>query len=197
MTTPELAPVAAPIVGIRLHNRTPAADEPAAERVAWLLSLEEREQRRRAAQEAVVALQRAAAATLAELPGVVERRLDEVAGIAVELGLAIAREIVGSALDKGIVDPTPTVERCLRDCVRGGSDDHLVVRLHPDDLAPVQQHLRAMPELTEETAAARFVGDPRVPRGGVLAETDAGRLRYDPREALQRVCEEVRREVSA
>ena len=38
-------------------------------------------------------------------------RLDEVATIAVELGLAIAREIVGAAIDKSEVDPTPTTTR--------------------------------------------------------------------------------------
>ena len=73
----------------------------------------------------------------------------------------------------------------------------LVVKLNPEDLANVQTRLAQMPELGEEVAAARFVADPTVPTGGVRAETGAGRLRYDPREVLERICNEVRREASA
>ena len=53
------------------------------------------------------------------------------------------------------------------------------------------------PELAREAAAAQFVADASVPSGGVRAETGAGRLQYDPREVLERICEEVRREASA
>jgi hypothetical protein len=54
-----------------------------------------------------------------------------------------------------------------------------------------------MPELADEVAASRFVADATVARGGVRAETGSGRLLYDPREVLERICAEVRREASS
>ncbi|MCA8964833.1 MAG: hypothetical protein H6838_01105 [Planctomycetes bacterium] len=195
MTDTRIVPAAAPIVGVRLHSRSGATGD--ADRVQWLLSLAEREQARQQERDAVLALCKAVEAKVQELPGTVNNRIDEIAGIAVELGLAVAREIVGNALDTGLVDPTPTVARCLRDCVHGSRDDDLVVRLHPDDLQLVTSRLQQMPELTDEVAATRFVADATVARGAVRAETEAGRLRYDPREALERVSEEVRREVTS
>lgn len=190
-------PVAAPIVAIRLLPRHARAGSPQAAAVASLVDLGEREARRVAETRLVERLVQNAQRAVDELPQQVAARLEEVAALAVELGLGIAREIVGAALDKGCVDPTPTVVRCLRDCVHGASPTDLVVRLHPDDLQPVQQRLPGFPEVQEEVAAARFVADPSVPRGGVRAETGAGRLRYDPREILERVADEVRREASS
>jgi flagellar biosynthesis/type III secretory pathway protein FliH len=145
----------------------------------------------------VLELARLMARTVEAVPQQVGQRLDEVAAIAVELGLALAREIVGSALDRGLVDPTPTVVRCLRDCVHGSGKADLVVRLHPLDLEGVQQQLAGMSELQDEVGSARFVADKSVPRGGVRAETGAGRLLYDPSEVLERISAEVRREASS
>ncbi|CAN0490436.1 unnamed protein product, partial [Discosporangium mesarthrocarpum] len=130
-------------------------------------------------------------------PSEVNGRLDEIAGIAVELGLSIAKEIVGASLEQGRVDPTATVARCLADCVHGSDRGDLVVRLHPEDVAAVQTNLQNMPELANELDAATIVADATIARGGVRAETGAGRLHYDPREVLTRICDEVRREASA
>jgi flagellar biosynthesis/type III secretory pathway protein FliH len=196
MTACQRIAVDAPLAGLRLHARRPLAGTPQAAKVEWLLALGAREQQRQADSTAVRTLARAVQQALAGLAPAVGKRLDEVAGLAVELGLAVAREIVGQALERGFVDPTATVARCLRDCVHGGSAADLVVRLHPDDLALVQQNLAAQPELQEEVAKARFVADRSVARGAVRAETEAGRLRYDPREALERVAAEVRREAA-
>ena len=90
-----------------------------------------------------------------------------------------------------------SVARCLRDCVHGSGGAELVVRLNPDDLAAVKTNLAAEPELARAAADAQLVADESVPRGGVRAETGAGRLHYDPREVLERICDEVRREASA
>ena len=79
--------------------------------------------------------------------------------------------------------------------LRARSSD-LVIKLHPNDMANVQTRIAAMTELGEELASARFVADKSVPTGGVRAETGAGRLHYDPREVLERICNEVRREAS-
>jgi flagellar biosynthesis/type III secretory pathway protein FliH len=179
------------LVGLQLRGRGPGAP------ATPLLDLRQREQDRAAEAAAVREVCAAARQAVDALPAAVAARVDELAGVAVELGLALAREIVGAALDKGLVDPTPVVLRCLRDCVHGAGKADLVVRLHPQDLAAVQQRLRGHAEMQEEIADARFVADPLVPRGGVRAETGAGRLLYDPQEALARVCAEVRREVSS
>lgn len=189
--------VVAPIKAIRLLPRHPRAGTPQAAAVTALLDLGVREARREAEGRMVEKLVAAAQRAVADLPHQVNARLDEVAALAVELGLGVAREIVGTALDKGLVDPTPTVVRCLRDCVHGSSPRDLVVRLHPDDLALVQERLQTEAAVADEVAAARFVADASVPRGGVRAETETGRLRYDPRDALERVAAEVRREVGS
>lgn len=197
MTQTTTVPFHAPLLGIRLHTRRLAGGAPQAGRVAALLDLKVREEQRQAATKALVELARTGKRTVEAIPQQVATRLDEVAAIAVELGLAIAREIVGASLDQGRVDPTPTVVRCLRDCVHGSSKSDLVVRLNPHDLAAVQQQLQGMPELADEIASSRFVADATVARGGVRAETGSGRLLYDPREVLERVCAEVRREASS
>ncbi|MBX3462930.1 MAG: hypothetical protein KF830_07150 [Planctomycetes bacterium] len=195
VTTPPRRP--APLIGLRLLPRHPRPGTSAARVVGPLLDLGAREAGRRAERQAVERLVAGADAALTALPALVADRLDQVAALAVELGLAVAREVVGDALDRGLVDPTPTVARCLRDCVHGASRADLVVRLHPDDLALVQQRLAGMEALREEVAAARFVADPSVPRGGVRAETETGRLRYDPRDALERLAAELRREAAS
>lgn len=187
----------ATLTAIRLLPRHARPGTPQAQAVATLLDLDVRERARQDESRRVAALAQTAQQAIGALSQQVGQRLDEVAALAVELGLAVAREIVGAALDRGLVDPTPTVARCLRDCVHGASPNDLVVRLHPEDLGLVQQRLAAFAELGEEVAAARFVADPTIPRGGVRAETEIGRLRYDPREALERMAAEVRREAEA
>jgi flagellar biosynthesis/type III secretory pathway protein FliH len=179
------------LVGLRLRARAPGSP------AAALLDLRQREQDRLAEAAAVRDVCAAARQAVAALPATVADRVEELAGVATELGLALARELVGAALEKGLVDPTPVVLRCLRDCVHGAGKADLVVRLNPQDLAAVQERLRDNAELRQEIADARFVADPVVPRGGVRAETGAGRLLYDPQEVLARICAEVRREVSS
>jgi flagellar biosynthesis/type III secretory pathway protein FliH len=196
MTTTCAIELSTRLVGLRLHqHRGPGGV--AAPTVQALLDLQARARQRDADDRALRELIVAARAKTDAIPGQVTARLDEIAAIAVELGLGIAREIVGVALDRGLVDPTPTVARCLADCVHGSDRADLVVRLHPDDLASVAERLEHLPEIQDELAAAKLVADPRVPRGGVRAETGAGRLRYDPNEVLGRICDEVRREAGS
>ncbi|HEB53944.1 MAG TPA: hypothetical protein ENI87_11885, partial [bacterium] len=185
------------LIGLRLHTRRGPGGVPLSPRARALLDLEAQNLKRAADQQVVRDLFAEMRQQTAAMPELLNGRLDEVAGIAVELGLSIAREIVGAALDKGIVDPTPTVATCLRDCVHGSDGGDLVVRLHPEDLENVLNTLATMPELEGDIDRARFVADQSVPRGGVRAETGAGRLRYDPGEVLQRICDEVRREASS
>ncbi|MFT4512150.1 MAG: flagellar biosynthesis/type III secretory pathway protein FliH [Planctomycetota bacterium] len=185
------------MVGLRLHNRRGPGGVPEAPRARQLLDLESQNKRREADDQVMRDLLAEARDQVAALSGVVNSRMDEIAGIAVELGLAIAREIVGEALDQGKVDPTSTVARCLADCVHGSDRSDLVIKLNPEDMAKVQTGIAQMAGLGEELASARFVSDATVLSGGVRAETGAGRLHYDPREVLERICNEVRREASA
>tara|TARA_R110002072_G_scaffold174303_1_gene329293 strand:- start:5139 stop:5732 length:594 start_codon:yes stop_codon:yes gene_type:complete len=197
MTSTNVIPMTSRLVGLRLHNRRGPGGVPESPKARQLLDLEAQNMAREADAQVMRDLLAEARNQIVALPGVVNERLEEIAGITVELGLAIAREIVGDALDQGRVDPTPTVARCLADCVHGSDRSDLVIKLHPDDMANVQTRIAQMTELGEEFAAARFVADATVPSGGVRAETGAGRMHYDPREILERICNEVRREASA
>lgn len=197
MTSMNSIPVTARLVGLRLHTRRGPGGVPEAPRARQLLDLESQNLRRQADEKVLRDLLSEARNQVAAMPGILTTRLDEIAGITVELGLAIAREIVGAALDQGMVDPTPTVARCLADCVHGSDRGDLVIKLNPGDMASVQTRIAQMPDLGEELAKTHFVADRSVPTGGVRAETGAGRLHYDPREVLERICEQVRREASA
>jgi flagellar biosynthesis/type III secretory pathway protein FliH len=198
MTSTNTVPVPQRLVGLRLHRRSCAGGAPASPRARQLLDLEARNQQREADQQQLRGLLTAAQQQVQDLPQVVNQRLDEVAGVAVELGLSIARELVGAALDQHFVDPTPTVARCLRDCVHGSGGARELrlsreVGLDGREIVGVETDHEVRAAATE----AQFVADEGVPRGGVRAETGAGRLHYDPREVLERICEEVRREASA
>ena len=197
MTSMSSVPVATRLVGLRLHRRRASGGEALPPRAQALLDLEARNRQIEADEQALRELVQTIKAQVDGVPEAVRMRLDEIAGIAVELGLAVAREIVGAALDKGQVDPTATVKRCLADCVHGSDRADLVVRLHPEDVAAVQTRLAAMPEIADELDRATITADASVNRGGVRAETGAGRLHYDPNEVLARICDEVRREASA
>lgn len=197
MITTSTIPVPQRLVGLRLHSRANEGGVPDASPARQLLDLEARNRQREADRAQLRGLIATAQRQVQELPQVVNQRLDEVAGVAVELGLSIARELVGAALDRHLLDPTPTVARCLRDCVHGTGGSDLVVRLNPDDLEAVEANVAAEPALARAAADVQLVADVSVPRGGVRAETGGGRLHYDPREVLERICEEVRREASA
>lgn len=185
-------PLEEPIRQARMLPLQAPVESAEGKRVRWLLQLGEAQRRREAEQKALHATAQALQKTLLSLQGSVNSRLDQVAQQVVELGIALAREIVGDALERGLVDPTATVLRCLRDCVHGADPKDLVVYLHPEDLAPVQDRIRRMPELQAEFGLARFLADPSLARGAVRAETGAGRLRYDPQQVFARLAEAVR-----
>ena len=134
MTSMNSIPVAAPLVGLRLHTRRGPGGVPEAPRARQLLDLESQNLRRQADEKVLRDLLSEARNQVAAMPCILTTRLDEIAGITVELGLAIAREIVGAALDQGMVDPTPTVARCLADCVHGSDRG---------DLLPLPQRRRS------------------------------------------------------
>ncbi len=184
------------LVGLRLHSRRQAPGTPVPERVRWLVQLGERNRRDAEAHAALLRVGSAVQSALRDLPRAVQGRLDEVAILAVEIGLAVAREVVGEALDRGHVDPTPVVARCLRELVTGSDSARVAVRLHPEDLGPVLERLAAHQDLQASLGQADLRPDPAIGRGAVVVESGAGRLRAEPREALERIAAEVRREAA-
>jgi flagellar biosynthesis/type III secretory pathway protein FliH len=181
------------LIGLRLHPHRAGASV----RAQGLLQLGERARRDAAEHAALLALCETVSQTLSTLPQTVHTRLDQVAAQAVEIGLAVAREVVGACLEQGRFDPAPVVAHCLAEAVLGSSDAELTIRLHPEDLGPVLQRLANRPELEPVLSRTKLVADPGVGRGAVRAETGSGRLSSDPREVLERISAEVRREASA
>src|SRR5262249_1800420 len=147
--------------------------------------------------QALVGFCETAAQVLRSLPQIVHTRLDQIAAQAVEIGLAVAREVVSACLEQGRFDPTPVVAPCLSEAVVGSGEGDLTSRLHPEDLGPVLQRLADRPELEPALRRAQLVADAGVGRGAVRADTGAGRLSADPREVLERISAEVRREAGA
>ena len=130
---------------------------------------------------------------LESIPKQVAENLEQVSALATEIGLAVAREVVGSALDQGLVDTAALVMRCLDHAVGGAGTGQLRIQLSPDDLSTVIQSLDEHPDMRERMQQAELVPDPSVERGHVRVETNAGRLSYDPQEVLARISDELRR----
>ena len=191
-TTHSAIALDAPMRSVRLQSRAATTDAASQAKVEWLVQLGDRQARRDAETKALQVTVQAIQRTLQAMNATVASRLDEIAALVVDLGLAGAREIVGNALARGQVDPTPTVIHCLRDCVHGTSGADLSIALNPDDLASVLAKLAERVDLQREVAAAEIVADPALARGAVRAETGTGRLRYDPRETFERIAAAVR-----
>lgn len=203
MTARIALPLREPLRSVRVHraNRATGAAAAAPTDVATrLLGHREREARVTADREATLVAAKSVASTLVAALSTVDRtvatRLDEVAALATEIGLAVAREIVGAALDAGLVDPSPFVARCLRDCVQDGGTTRVVVHLAPADLSTVLTGIEADADLAASLSRVDFQADRRAARGTVRVETAAGRLAYDPHEVLARIASEVRKAMS-
>ena len=140
--------------GIHLHTVSTEFGA-ASERVEWLLDLHrktERDREARAEREARLAsVLDACEAAIATIPSTVQSKLQEVASIATELGLALAREIVGSVIDQGHGDTPGTVLRCLEEAVPGVD---VRVCLSPEDHAAVTASFAEFPELASRFRSA-------------------------------------------
>ena len=184
-----------PLAGLRSH-RSPvegAAGPGGAER--WIFDMRQRAQTEMQRHEAFATCLEGIARAVESMTTAVDGRLEEIAALSTELGLALAREMLGAALEKGIADPTLTVERCLKESVAGPNED-VAVFLAPDDLGEVLARMESHPDLRDHLARASFAADPGLDRGSVRIETASGQLLYDPAEVLQRICDEVRREMA-
>ncbi len=184
-----------PLAGLRSH-RSPVEGAPGpGEGEKWIFDLRQRAQTEAQRQEAFATCLEGIARAVESMTTAVDGRLEEIAALSTELGLALAREVLGAALEKGLADPTATVERCLKESTVGPNED-VAVFLAPDDLSEVLDRLESHPDLREHAARVRFTADPGLGRGSVRIETASGQLLYDPAEVLQRICDEVRREMA-
>jgi Flagellar assembly protein FliH len=94
------------------------------------------------------------------------QRLDEWRRAAVELGVAIAARLLHDKIQAGEM----AVETMVREAIaRLKPDEPVTVRLHPSDLALLQERLGGEP-LLPGRANVQVVGDPRLGRGDCRAE---------------------------
>ena len=189
-------PLRGSLVGVRLHQPAAMVGE-TTPTVQYLLDLKERDEAQRTLQFAIMKCIGRIASAVEPVPGIIHTRLDELGAMVTEMGLAVAREIVGEALDRHLVDPTPVVQRCLRECVFGHDAARLSVALSPGDLAPVLDTLQSDPEVAHRLVAVDFRADASLQPGEVHADTGSGTLMYRPDEVLDRLCDAVRQEVAS
>lgn len=164
-------------------------------RVQALLDLKIADELRLARDQAVTVAAESIARALAELDEQVDQALQQVADLSVELGLAVAREVVGRAAEQGLVDLIPVVKDCLSRIVVAPSDSEVLLKLHPQDQPGIVEHLGERAERAEAVVPVRIVPDPSVERGEVVVETGVGRLSKAPLEVLDRLTETLRQEL--
>ena len=78
-----------------------------------LSGVRQRMQRDEEVRQAVISMAASIQQTVGRIPALVEDNLRAVSSLATELGLTIAREIVGKAAEDGLLDPSQVVLRCL------------------------------------------------------------------------------------
>ncbi len=157
-----------------------------------LLELRDAAIEQRAVRETVEACRAAVERSLGELKQVVDDRLEAVAAMITELGIAVAGEIIGATLARGSFDALPVVKRCLQQAVASGDRGQISVRLSPADHARVQCDLA-----NPSTPRVSFVVDTALAIGSVRVETDIGAIAYDPLEVFRRLSDELRKELAA
>ncbi|HLU39042.1 MAG TPA: FliH/SctL family protein [Planctomycetota bacterium] len=156
-----------------------------------LLALRDAAEERHHCRRAVEALAAAIQQALSGLRAEVDARLEQVATSAVELGLAVAREVVGDAIMHGAFDAAGAVRRCLQHAVVG-ERAAITIFVAPSDLERVRGELAdALPP------GASLAADPDLAPASVRVETDAGTVAYDTGEVLRRLCDELRKELAA
>lgn len=157
----EVVDARARAAGIVAEARTHAAHvvaEARAQAASW---------RERAESEGLVAGQARAAAVLADAADARDRMLADAASEIPRLAVAVARRLVGRALE---ADPQIVREMVQSALERVRRARRLEVRVHPDDLAQVQSLV------LDGERAVTFHADPSIDRGGCVVRTDVGEL---------------------
>lgn len=167
----------------------PAAVADARERASALLAQTEREIAQRAESALAAARAQARAELAAELLALAEARdrmlAAESAQLA-QLGLALARRIVGEEL---ALRPERVRDLCAELLARVRRARQVSLRVHPDDRALLETQLAALRASAELAGALHIESDPALARGDCVVVSDVGVLdaRIDTRlEALGR-----------
>lgn len=186
-----------PLAGVRVCRDQISTDRQVDEPVKWLTGVRERMQQESEQHAAIVAIADGVQRAFGQVEAMVQDNLRSVTAIATELGLAIAQQVVGTAVVEGLFDPSDIVERCLRDSVQGGQRAEMRVELSPEDLNPVLNQFESDLDLKSQVGEVDFVANPALDRGSVIVSSPSGQLMYDPLEVLQRMCDEVRNGVGS
>lgn len=183
-----------PLRRVRLHAGGAAGV--ASPQSRWLVGARERQQADAEQAEAIERCLRAVKDAIDAVPAIVERNLQEVAAMATEIGLAVARELLGDSIERGTYDPNPTVLRCLKSVVLGADSGEIQVFLAAEDLSSVAGRLSESSELHDWLDRISLAVDPELSRGSVRVESGSGSLIYDPRAVFERIALAVREETS-
>lgn len=179
----------------RLHRAEPRLDPGA--RPHWLLGIRDRMRAVEEDRRLLAGLCQSISGVVGQALPMVEQNLQQVTALATELGLAVAREIVGEAVDQGRIDVSGVVARCLRQMVHVDEQARIRIELHPEDHDLVVGNLEGRAELEGMVAGTDFVANPGLGRGSVEISSQSGRLLYEPMEVLERISNEIRQELSA
>lgn len=114
-----------------------------------------------------------AAAGLAGTAAARGRRLEALEGEVAAVALEVARTIVGEAL---ALRPELVVALARRALERVRSRREIALRVHPDDAPLVQAALPRLAALLERSPGLTLREDPGLCRGGVVVETETGRV---------------------
>lgn len=185
-------PLSKPLVGLRLHTVLPegqVAEDPTSQ---WLLSLRETAVQDAHRHAELMTTLDSLQDAIKGLPSLVRKNLAEVSQLSTEIGLAIAQEVLGDALERGSIDPMQTLDRCLSEASIGLDGVDLAIYMHPGDLSQVLNELESDPEMRERLGGAQLHADAGLQRSAVRIDTEVGRLSYDYREILLRVSKAVR-----
>jgi flagellar biosynthesis/type III secretory pathway protein FliH len=166
----------------RARAQLSAAEEEAA-RLRQAVEAERSEVLRAAALAGLEEGKAHAATALAEVAAAREARLASLEDEVAEVALAVARRILGRVLEER---PEWVVELARSGLLAARARREVALRVHPDDAPLLRAETPRLAALLERAPGLAVREDPRVERGGVVVETEAGRVdaRVDAQLAL-------------
>jgi hypothetical protein len=140
---------------------------------------------------AIRAAARSLRAAAAGLPRQLEERIDGLAGLVLDLGLAIAEQVLQTRIERGELKLLPILRRILAEVVEGGKSVRATAHVNAEDLAAFAEFLRGEQGDAGQDGL-RFEVDTTLARGCLRVETSAGVWHYNPREVVARLREELK-----
>jgi flagellar assembly protein FliH len=100
----------------------------------------------------------------------------------VRLSMAIARRVIGEEISANSEAVLNTVRGALKHILE---KEHVVIRVHPEDLRVVREHASEWLGIVEGTRSLEIEEDERIRRGGCLVETESGNVEAQIEKQLQ------------